>query len=605
MRPNSLWFRLSAILAAVAAFPHSAVAEADPPLTEHWSFVAPTRHKGPPVKDTTWGSNAVDSFILARIEEAGLRPNQQAAPHSLIRRLSFDLTGLPPSPAEVARFEEAFRDDPFAATVESVDRLLASGHFGERWARLWLDVARYAEDQAHIVGKNSALFYPNAYLYRDWIIGAFNRDLPFNEFIQLQLAADLVDSGAESDLAALGFIGLGPKYYRRKDPRVMADEWEDRVDTVTRGFLGLTVSCARCHDHKFDPISTEDYYGLAGVFASTEMFNRPLEATDGAETPAEKPEEAMHIVRDRPEPNDLAVHLRGDPGNPGEVAPRGFLAVLNRNGEVPRFTEGSGRRELAEAIAHRENPLTARVLVNRLWGELFGTPLVATASNFGTLGSAPSHPELLDDLAVRFMDEGWSVKTLVRKLVLSSTYRQSCETPAAKRKKDPANSLYSRANRRRLSVEMWRDAIFAATGNLDLCIGGPSFEASDPNANRRAVYSRISRLKLDPMLALFDHPDANIHAAGRYKSTTPLQKLFAMNNPLMVRQAKRFAERLHREAPQSDHARIQRACRLLYGRAATATEEQLALDFLKADPESGWQHYGQVLLASNELLYLD
>ena len=607
MRIKSPWTKLSAVLwaALVLLFPYSTTADENSPLTEHWSFEAPIRHDFPPVKDRTWGSNAVDSFILARIEEAGLTPNPQAAPHSLIRRLNFDLTGLPPSPAEVAKFEKACDADPFAATEELVDQLLASPHFGERWARLWLDVARYAEDQAHIVGKNSDLFYPNAYLYRDWVIGAFNRDLPFDEFVRLQLAADLVDSDDESDLAALGFIGLGPKYYRRKDPRVMADEWEDRVDTVSRGFLGLTVSCARCHDHKFDPISTEDYYALAGVFASTEMFNRPLETTGAATTPAKNPEEAMHIVRDRPEPNDLAVHLRGDPANPGEIVPRGFLALLNQNGEALRFAEGSGRRELAEAIANRDNPLTARVLVNRIWAELFGTPLVATASNFGTLGSLPSHPELLDDLAVRFMDEGWSVKTLTRELVLSSTYRQSCEAPAAKTKKDPANKLYSRANRRRLSVEMWRDAIFAATGNLDLRIGGPSFEASDPDANRRAVYARISRLKLDPMLALFDYPDANMHAPGRYKSTTPLQKLFAMNNPLMVRQAKRFAERLHREAPQSDPARIQRACRLLYGRAATATEEQLALNFLKADPENGWQYYGQVLLASNELLYLD
>ncbi len=418
-----------------------------------------------------------------------------------------------------------------------------------------------------------------------------------------------MDSAEESDLAALGFSGLGPKYYRRNDPKVMADEWEDRIDTVTRGFLGLTVSCARCHDHKFDPISTEDYYALAGVFASTQMFNRPLEIENAgvgeAGKPAKNPDESMHIVRDRPKPSDLAVQLRGDPQNRGAVVPRRFLTVLTDGGEPLRFAQGSGRRELAEAIADRENPLTARVFVNRIWAELFGGGLVATASNFGVLGSPPSHPELLDDLAVRFMDDGWSVKGLIRELVLSSTYRQSSDVSPAEISKDPANQLFSRASRRRLAVEMWRDAIFSAAGNLDLQVGGRSFEASDPDANRRAVYARISRLKLDPMLALFDHPDPNMHAPGRYKSTTALQKLFAMNNPMMVAQAQRLAERLHREAPESDPARIHRASHLLFGRAASLGEERLALDFLHADPDTGWQQYCQALLASNELLYLD
>jgi hypothetical protein len=609
IKPNAapLWSKLTTIVSAVVLvlLPQISSGDEKPSKSEHWSFQDPVNHDPPAVKDSTWSTRAIDPFILARIEEAGLTPNPSAAPQRLIRRLSFDLTGLPPSPEDVAEFEAAFGADSNHATEAMVDRMLASPHFGERWARLWLDVARYAEDQAHIVGSKSDLFYPNAYLYRDWVIGAFNRDLPFSDFIRLQLAADKVESAAESDLAALGFSGLGPKYYRRKDAQVMADEWEDRVDTVTRGFLGLTVSCARCHDHKFDPISTEDYYALAGVFSSTQMFNRSLEVDGDVDKPAKSPDQAMHIVRDNPKPNDLAVHLRGDPQNRGEIVPRRFLTVLSEAGEPQGFAQGSGRRELADAIAKRENPLTARVLVNRIWAELFGSALVATTSNFGILGSLPSHPELLDDLAVRFMEEGWSVKALVKELVLSSTYRQSGETSAVKTEKDPANQLFSRANRKRLAVEMWRDSIFSAAGNLDLKIGGRSFRASDADANRRAVYARISRLRLDPMLALFDHPDPNMHAPGRYESTTALQKLFAMNNPLMVAQAKRLAERLHKEEPDSDSARIQRASRLLYGRAASVEEEQLAVAFLNADPNTGWQQYCQVLLASNELLYLD
>lgn len=566
---------------------------------DHWAFTLPQRHEAPAVRDTQWSSRPHDAFILKKIEKAGLAPNPPADPRNLLRRLSFDLNGLPPTPEEVTAFKKAFRENPDTSLKELTDGLLASPQFGARWARIWLDLARYAEDQAHIVGDNSKLFYPNAWLYRDWVIDAFNRDLPYDQFVKLQLAADLLEDNHDEDLVALGFIGLGPKYYRRNDPLVMADEWEDRVDTVSRGLLGLTVGCARCHDHKFDPISTEDYYGLAGVFASIEMFNRPLDGEN-----AKKPADAMHIVRDRPKPTNLKVHLRGDPKDLGPEVPRRFLTILSKNENPPSFQKGSGRLELAEAIASPGNALTARVFVNRIWGELFGTPLVTTTSNFGTLGTPPSHPELLDDLAVRFMESGWSVKWLMRELVLSSTYRQSSDFSGTKLEQDPDNLLFSRANRRRLDVEMWRDAIYSASGTLDLKVGGPSFNASDPNANRRAVYARISRLKLNPMLALFDFPDPNLHSPGRYKSTTPLQKLFAVNNPLMVAQAEKFSARLHHDAP-TENTRIQRAYQLLYARKASDEERNLALNFLNTGDKDAWQNYAQVLLASNEFLYLD
>jgi hypothetical protein len=569
--------------------------------SDHWAFTPPQRHEAPAVRDAQWPSRPHDTFVLQRIEEAQLEPNPVADPRTLLRRLSFDLTGLPPNPDEVTAFDKAFRENPDTSLKQLTDRLLASPQFGARWARIWLDLARYAEDQAHIVGNDSKLFYPNAWLYRDWVIEAFNRDLHYDQFLKLQLAADLLEKGDEKDLAALGFIGLGPKYYRRNDPLVMADEWEDRVDTVSRGLLGLTVSCARCHDHKFDPISTEDYYGLAGVFASIEMFNRPLDQ----KSQSKKPADAMHIVRDRSKPTNLKVHLRGDPKDLGPEVPRRFLTALSKDATPPKFMQGSGRLELARSIASPDNALTARVFVNRIWGELFGTPLVTTPSNFGILGTPPTHPELLDDLAVRFMESDWSVKWLMRELVLSSTYRQSSDLSERKAERDPSNSLYSRANRRRLSVEMWRDAIFSAAGSLDLKVGGKSFQVSDPDANRRAVYAHISRLKLDPILALFDFPDPNLHSPGRYKSTTPLQKLFAMNNPLMVAQAGKFADRLHREVPEDIPARIQHAYQLLYGREASDEERNLALSFLASGAGDAWQQYAQVLLASNELLYLD
>ncbi|HEY8503940.1 MAG TPA: DUF1549 and DUF1553 domain-containing protein, partial [Gemmataceae bacterium] len=404
-----------------------------------WSFQRPQRHDPPAVRDTDWPRRRIDRFVLARLEAAGLAPSPEADRRTLIRRVTFDLTGLPPTPEEVDAFVADESPDAYERLVE---RLLASPAYGEHMARPWLDVARYAEDQAHIVGNDKSLFYPNAYLYRDWVIAALNADMPYDRFVKLQLAADHLEPGQEANLAALGFIGLGPKYYGRNNPAVMADEWDDRVDTVTRGLLGLTVACARCHDHKYDPISQKDYYSLAGVFASTRMFNRPLE---GKAEPDKKdkdraPDHAMHIIRDG-EPTDLHVFLRGDVKNKGELAPRRFLSVLS-DGEPRPFKTGSGRLELAEAIACRENPLTARVIVNRVWAGHFGRALVGTPSNFGALGEPPTHPELLDWLALELMRRGWSLKEMHRLMVLSSTYRMSSRPEPQAEQADPLNKLW-------------------------------------------------------------------------------------------------------------------------------------------------------------------
>ncbi len=573
-----------------------------------WSFQPPRPHEPPPVRDRDWPRRRIDRFLLARLEQAGLRPTPPADRRTWIRRASFDLVGLPPTPEEV----EAFVKDPAPDAAEKlVERLLASPHYGERWARVWLDVARYAEDQAHIVGNNTSLFYPNAWLYRDWVIRALNAGMPYDRFVKLQLAADLLEPNDPANHPALGLLGLGPKYYDRGRLTVMADEWEDRVDVVGRGLLGLTVACARCHDHKFDPIPTEDYYGLAGVFASTAMFNRPLDAKR-AKRPngeANKPEDALHIVREG-KVADLNVFVRGDVNTRGPTVPRHFLRVLCA-GEPAAFRQGSGRRELAEAIASETNPLTARVIVNRVWGQFFGRPLVGTPSNFGALGERPTHPELLDDLAVRFMKAGWSLKWLQREIVLSAAYRQGSGCDFRQRVADPDNRLLGRMSRRRLTVEEWRDAVLAATGRLDPAVGGPSMDPADPQGRRRTVYSRVSRLSLNPLLALFDFPDPNIHADRRAETTTPLQKLFVMNSPFMVAQAAALADRLADQTggdtPGADAGFIQRAYRVLYGRPPGEAELRLGLGFLRAgDDHRGLRRqYAHMLLAANEMLYID
>jgi hypothetical protein len=580
---------------------------------QHWSFRAPAAQPAPAVADPMWPRRRIDHFILARLEQAALEPAPAADRRTWIRRVFFDLIGLPPTPEQVAAFVNDRAPDAHEKVIE---QLLASPHYGERWARLWLDVARFAEDQAHIVGKDQSLFYPNAYLYRDWVIRALNEDMAYDRFIKLQLAADLMEPNDTTNHAALGFIGLGPKYYGRGSPAVMADEWEDRVDMVGRGLLGLTVACARCHNHKFDPIPSEDYYALAGVFASTRMFNRPLDdKVEKKNGEALQPRESLHVVREGT-PTDLNVFIRGDVGNQGPLARRHFLRVLCQ-GEPAPFTHGSGRLELAESIAHRHNPLTARVIVNRIWGLNFGRPLVATPSNFGTLGEKPTHPELLDDLAARFMEAGWSLKWLQREIVLSAAYGQSCAVRARPRQLvgegseyesvNAENHLLSHMNRRRLSVEVWRDSVLSVAGQLEGMIGGRSVDPQAPDERRRTVYSAVSRLDLNRMLALFDFPDPNIHADHRTETTTPLQKMFVLNSPFMVAQAARLGERLMAAAAADDGGRIDWAYRLLYGRPATDREIKLGLSFLGEgeDRAARWQQYAHVLLAANEMLFID
>ncbi|QDU92925.1 DUF1553 domain-containing protein [Lignipirellula cremea] len=926
---------------------------------EFWAFQPPQKAPLPPVQQADWPQNPIDYFVLAQLEQSGLRPVPAADRRDMIRRASFDLRGLPPTPEETAAF---LADESPEAYRRLIERLLESPHYGERWGRYWLDVARYAEDQAHTFAVKPST---SAWRYRQWVIDALNADMPYDQFVRYQIAGDqLEDTPGFDRYVALGYFGLGAVYYKNSDKaKAEADELDDRIDTLTRGFLGLTVSCARCHDHKFDPIPTRDYYSLAGIFKSSPLANVPLaepevvraydmgqrdlklaeknladrttglreafaeehasqiaaymlairrqqtaaagkkslsngklaEATgleeeflklwinflgprfrgkhpalaawealpaptadedpsapsdqvkqvaaalqaevvavlkkrdgdqpkeapakvnggkpiyaspvltaqqpqakidvplagarqlflvitdagdgkntdhanwaepkivtadgvlkltdlewktvyighgkvhanhsisggvlqigetkypdgigahapclisvelpEGAErfqatvglnssatrdgSPAsvefmvftstpppeltqdssgaapakpdapklskpqaellkavfadgglfrlgdkqleetlqseqvqelaslrDKVEEAKqaapplypqaHAIRDA-NPQDLPVFLRGNPAHPGEPAPRQFLRILSGEDRTP-YSHGSGRLELADDIASPGNPLTARVIVNRVWQQHFGRGLVGTASNFGHLGERPSHPQLLDWLAVDFMEHGWSLKHLHRTIMLSAVYRASSENSDQNAEIDGDNRLLWRMSRRRLDVEAWRDALLAASGNLDRTLGG---ENAPLTGNRRTVYARISRHNLDELLRLFDFPDANVTSAKRTVTTVPQQQLFVLNSDFIIKQAQSLAKRLQAEA-DTDEARIDRAFQLLYARLPEPDERQLGLDFLaasavdakeqKIDP---WQQYAQALLSLNEFMYID
>ena len=566
---------------------------------QFWSF-RPLESRSVPEPVNHWGGGRIDRWVAKQLEESKLSPSDQASREVLLRRLSFDLIGLPPLPDE----SEAFLSDSEEDAYEHlVDRLLNEPSFGERWARPWLDLARFGEDQAHIVGDDRSLCFPNAYLYRDWLIHAFNDDIPYDEFVRLQLAADLLQPNSEQHLPALGFMGLGPKYYRRNAPEVMAEEWEDRVDVLSRGLLGLTIACARCHDHKFDPIGTEDYYALAGVFASTEMFNRPMkpETELGKNGHAKNPNESLHVVRDS-NPVDLHVMIRGDVQRKGPLVPRRFVKVLSTN-QVPVLDQGSGRLQLAVALTNPANPTFARVFVNRVWQQLFGRGLVTTASNFGKLGEKPTHPELLDDLSIRFIENGWSLKWLVREIVLSETYRQSSATRIECMEADPINANLWRMNRKRLPIEAWRDGILAVGNRLDRTLGGSSMDPSLPEGSRKTVYSEVSRLGLNRMLAVFDFPDPNAHSDGRMKTVNPLQKLFVMNSPFMKVTTEALRQRIESFASHPKD-RIRATYQLLFARQPTEEEIADSLEFLSGDNPT-WTQWAHVLLATNEFATLD
>ncbi len=600
---------------------------------QFWSLRPVVAPPLPAVNESTWPQTAVDHFILARLEDAGMKPSPPAEKRTLLRRITFDLTGLPPPPEAADSF---LADQSPDAYERVVDRLLASPRYGERWARHWLDVARYGEDQAHTFQSRK---YPEGYRYRDWLIGAFNQDLPYDDFVRQQIAADLIDGDDKlARLPALGFFACGPVYYGDKQGM---DQISDRIDTLSRGFLGLTVACARCHDHKFDPISTVDYYALAGVFASTEYVETPLvsaeevAAAEKALTEKEKKDKVrpkypfVHALKEG-EPKALRVHIRGSADNLGDEAPRRFMEVLCTTEPQP-FQQGSGRRELADAIASADNPLTGRVIVNRLWQQHFGNGLVRTPSNFGVLGERPTHPELLDWLAGELVYGDWGLKRLQRQIVTSATYRQVSgygsmgvrgnsgsdsltpphldPLPPVDPSVDPENRLLWRMNRRRLEVEAWRDAMLVVTERLDGSLGGPSGDLASADNRRRTFYGAISRHELSDLLRLFDFPDPNATAEQRPVTTVPLQQLFVLNGDFLVTNAKALAARLAALEAADNATRIRAAFEIVYGRPASQREIELAEKYVGGEGSteglSRWERFCQALLAANEFMYVD
>jgi hypothetical protein len=525
----------------------------------HWAFQAVRDQPLPVLKRNDWAKSPVDSFILAQLEQAGLAPAEPADRRTLLRRATFDLVGLPPTADEIDAFVSDPAEDAFATAVE---RLLASPHYGERWGRYWLDYARYADTKGYVFMEDRK--YPFAYKYRDWVVRALNEDLPYDQFLIQQIAADRLPTGADpGTLAALGFLTVGRRFLNAQP-----DIIDDRLDVLCRTTLGLTVTCARCHDHKFDPISAKDYYSLYGVFASTVETKDPPE---------------LMAMADAPQPFNVRVFVRGNPHNQGDEAPRRFLPCLA--GENPQpFTEGSGRLELARAIASRENPLTARVMVNRVWLHLFGAGLVRTPSDFGLRSEPPTHPELLDYLARRFMDEGWSLKKLHRLILLSSTYQQSSQSAGGAEQPDPENRLLAHMSRRRLDLEALRDSLLSVSGALDHTLGGPGVElTTQPFTHRRTIYGLVERQNLPGIFRTFDFAGPDTHSPQRFVTTVPQQALFLMNSPLVSEQAKLLAAAGNIQSAAAPPERVERLYRRVLGRAPTAEESQLALEFVATE----------------------
>lgn len=679
---------------------------------EHWAFQ--------PLKAVEGAG--IDALIQKKLAEQGLKPSPRADARTLIRRATFDLTGLPPSDLSD---KTTLSDEDYARLL---DTLLASPHYGEQWARHWLDVARYSDTKGYVYAREEKQWV-HATPYRDWVVGALNDDMPYDRFLRLQIAADQIVPPTSPDLAAMGFLTLGRRFLG-----VTHDIIDDRIDVVTRGTLGLTVACARCHDHKFDPIPTRDYYALYGIFQSSaealvpcsqgnnaelaalvkknrdlmtkrrheqmartraraadyvaaqkelekypeEVFGQLLDEKDlnpfivhrwtawldkhphtaltdsvlaGPDSPAYVPDEHIAniemyfptgittelwksqgdvdrfiiknstapdhatVLLDRAKPSIPRVFVRGNPLTKGDTVPRQFLSAF---GPQTPFTKGSGRLELAQAITDPRNPLTARVMVNRLWLHHFGRGLVSTPSDFGKQGSPPSHPELLDWLAQRFIDSGWSLKAMHRLIMLSGTYQQQSVEPRAKSEAadstlsalspsllDPDNRLLSRMNPHRLSFEEARDAWLAASGRLNLSVGGrpsPLFSASN---TRRTLYALVDRENVPAVMRTFDFANPDLSIPQRTETTVPQQALFGMNHPFVVQQAKALLKWSAQSSVRSGahEAKIRFIYEQLYQRSPSSDELTSALHFVQddqtpiiatVDHSKSWQYgYGE------------
>ena len=772
-----------------------------------WSFQSPQAHPVPDVKNTSWPRSDIDRFTLAKMEAANLQPAADADKRTLLRRAYFDLIGLPPTPEQIHAF---LADDSPRAFERVVDQLLASPHFGERWGRHWLDIARYSDS----TGGGRSLLFKVSWRYRNYVIDAFNRDTPFDEFIIEQIAGDLMPAETNAEkarhLTGTGFLALGPTNYENQDKRQLRmDVVDEQIDTIGRAFLGMTIGCARCHDHKFDPIPTTDYYALAGIFRSTRSLidgnvsnwvTRALPTSDGVsdasagleeltaqlatkkrelkrlnkqapsqtvdDTDAEfvgmwtestvvrpfvgkryvhttdpkaraifeftAPRTGTHemlvaytaetnrdtatphtisrngavldtvrvnqrqkatgyvsvgthefekgdsvtvtvhtagttdvviadaaklifvgtatakrarqqvaglerqigslqtnlasmrkaaaaatkvmSVEEEPKPADFNVCIRGNVRNLGKKVPRGFLSVATTK-PVSIPNGASGRLEFARWIASPDNPLTARVAVNRIWHHLFGAGLVRTVDNFGVPGERPSHPQLLDHLALRFVEHGWSVKQAVRAMMLSRTYQQSSTGANVAAERDPENRLLTRQNLRRLEAEALRDALFALSGELDRTRPGDTVREGTKSeygytfaSKHRSVYLPVFRNRLHPLFAVFDFPDPNLSNGRRNTSTLSTQALYLMNSPLIGEHAAKTADSLMARKNEDDTQRLRQLYERALGREPTAREAQLALSFLSdtsgEERQKNWVAICQAVIGSVDFRYV-
>ncbi|MBI2481944.1 MAG: PSD1 domain-containing protein, partial [Planctomycetia bacterium] len=659
-----------------------------------WCFQPIARPHVPAASDDRWPATDVDRFILDRLESKGFAPVADADRRTLLRRVYFDLIGLPPTPEQINAFLQNDSPDAFDQVV---DKLLRSPQFGERWGRHWLDVVRFAESS----GGGRTLLFPDAWRYRDYVIEAFNNDLPYDQFVKQQIAGDLMVTPdlheKRRQITATAFLLLGPTNYEMQDKETLEmDIVDEQLDTLGKAFLGMTLGCARCHDHKFDPIPTHDYYALAGILKSTQsvihsnvsqwnevplpmsardeaIFKQAAEQIvaldadlkslkaelskiggrpgDGAKSidPASLPgivvddtqaakrgswtlshqikmlerkivelqsssphRDVAMAVTDLEKVGNIPVSIRGLVRNPGEIVPRGFLQVASGD-ETPRIDhDQSGRMQLAEWIADSQNPLTARVIVNRVWYWLYGRGLVRTVDNFGATGDTPSHPELLDYLATKFVEDGWSVKKLVRHLLISRTYRMSSQSNAQAIAVDPDNRLLWRMNRRRLDAESIRDSLLMIGGNLDLTIGGSNIKEGTKseygyefNSPRRSVYMPVFRNELPPIFATFDFADPNTQIGSRTSSTTAPQALLLMNHPLVMIQSEAAAERLLSRKELTSLQRIDRAYEQVLGRLPNEREADLAARFVGDSVQPArWGLLYQTLFQSLDFRYV-
>jgi hypothetical protein len=652
----------------------------------HWAFQRPGKPALPMVSRPDWPQSPADHFILAKLDAAGLEPAPPANKRQLIRRVTFDLTGLPPPPGAIADFLQDESPDAFARLV---DRLLASPQYGERWGRHWLDVARYADSN----GADENRIHANAWRYRDYVVAAFNADFPYDQFIVEQLAGDLLPAADRQTRnrhwIATGFLAIGPKPLLANDAvKVELDVVDEQLDTTGRALLGLTLGCARCHDHKFDPITARDYYSLAGIFKSTltipkydfqnhrtwneralgsdederrhqelkEAYDQANELRRLNDEPMEQKKHSaqMKVVRKElaaipvamtvrdGKVQDLHVLVRGNHLTPGDVAPRGFPRVLKGDRQEPLDDGESGRLALAQWLIRPDHPLTARVIVNRLWKWHFGEGIVRSVDNFGVLGERPDNQPLLDYLAVEFVDSGWSIKTMHRRILLSSAYQMASSTNPQSairnpQSVDPENRLLWRTNRRRLDAEEIRDAALSVSGQLDLAMGGAVFSpehnaervsersgsggviARAYQTKRRSLYLPVIRSGLFDLFQAFDFGEPSVVTGRRETTTVAPQALLLMNGDLVWQAAKGLAERLRAAECADDESRVCAAYELAFGRAPSRTEIGRVLDFIKSyedelendglsPPErrkGAWEAWCRVLLASNEFIYIN